>query len=454
MNAGKHTRLSRRRFASRAGVALFVGATLRIACAAPPDAQRPAHSRALKPAGGVLVAQEGTAHGGGAPPVEQLIARIGARIGALAQSVGLLKAEVDEQDRRQAALLAQLEGALGARAAPTPADGAASAKPMAAGLRDLDALPSSCRSDEQMQSKTYPRIPCAPLSPSDAHAAVERERAARPYTAAPLSAGTATGSEIRFLEQEAARNQRAAVRQGLGPLSSASCAAMLSDDEHLFHAMWGAVAMRKAPPACLPNHTAATALWVRDMLAGRMCARNWQEGNSGCAGQLVQPPSATPGAAIIGVHDAVARYCNKRIGCAGVHRVPLAVACSLANLRASTLAGAEPQPSMCRTLEWLACAARGLLPGQAGSDLLIVSAPRDVDLRQLAANAPGFLYTPRDAYALQLCLLAQMCTNRAALFAANRTRAFNCDFDGAWLRRAIFSLRRVDASAADGLAVG
>ena len=100
---------------------------------------------------------------------------------------------------------------------------------------------------------------------------------------------------------------------------------------------------------------------------------------------------------------------------------------------------------MCRQFEWTMCAARGQLPGQNGSAIRFVTAPKHVYLTDYGAHPVGSCraYTPvagcthgrsyaaSDIFYEQVCLLSALCKNFFALYTLNPGDDFRCELHDA-----------------------
>jgi hypothetical protein len=393
--------------------------------ASAPPCARPALDASRRLAGRSLEEEE-------VPAVERMIAHIYSRVSMLSQRLQALQVQVEAQERHERTIMTKLDAALAASPKIV--------KPST--IRDLEPIPELCRTDEAIELKIYPQLQCFNRTADELAEMVKREARIQPYTRklAPLS----STDQLAFLERESVRNQESVRRFRPMHLNTSVCGRLLDDPDHIFQAMWG-IGLQKMAPLCVPTG-ALLQQWIGDMLAGTVCKRNWQEGNTGCSKQRLMPSMAKPGPVLLGLPEGVARLCNKHIGCAGKHRLPVAIACNAANLNIFGLNGQDPQPTMCRTLEWLVCAARGQLPQQSGNDMTFGTAPHSADLLRLNDDASGFVFSTHDLFPLHVCLLTRICKNADSLFRfERRASVFNCVFDDSWLRRGIFSLRPRDS---------
>jgi len=105
-----------------------------------------------------------------------------------------------------------------------------------------------------------------------------------------------------------------------------------------------------------------------DTLSGAHCDTNWYEGNNGDLGR-VTPSFAEPAPALLGFDSPIDTYCaaNKpppRQARGQRQHYGHAGECVNANLNILSLYGDRLPYNLCRNLEWMTCAAKGLLPGQ------------------------------------------------------------------------------------------
>lgn len=265
-------------------------------------------------------------------------------------------------------------------------------------------------------------------------------------------------------------------------LTRGTCRRMLFDREHAFSAMWG-IPRVKMEAKCAPS-PALFSSWAADMNAGAMCDRSWYEGTLGCSGQSVIPRYTAPAPALLGFDLHIIRACNLKNGCGSSLAVPGPQACIRANLIILALFGRNPSYNMCRNLEWVVCAARGLLKGQANATLVFAPSPAHLtvmelwrDSRQSAAEysvgrgercASSLCKCPclpcrspwlpdihprrahsahaarclqmKSVYVLESCLLATLCDNGDDLFKLRPMQPFVCQYNASVLEPLIRAL--------------
>ena len=192
-----------------------------------------------------------------------------------------------------------------------------------------------------------------------------------------------------------------------GPsLTSAACRAALRDPTHLFRAMWAARRdSSEQSPQCwdVPRrHTNETgppgALDGFDerVLSGSACRRgrldeNWYHTVGKPHVRLVRdtmythgrPEFTAPALGLLGFDDSFEQHCGSETA----YRLGTPTACALANF--NVLSVEERRYNLCRNLEWQACAARGLLPGQGGSGIVFSVAPSSLLLPKYGYISPS-----------------------------------------------------------------
>ena len=114
---------------------------------------------------------------------------------------------------------------------------------------------------------------------------------------------------------------------------------------------------------------------------------------------------------------------------------------------------------MCRNLQWVLCAVRGLLPGQGGPSgtraIRFAKAPKDLDTRDFddpgRPNIDGAQwwnephsehYSVTDVFFGEVVLLSTLCRNSWQLFSVARGEPFVCDFSEARWRSLAAALQQ------------
>eukprot|EP00966_Prymnesium_polylepis_P331039 7386611-Prymnesium_polylepis.1 len=280
-------------------------------------------------------------------------------------------------------------------------------------------------------------------------------------------------------------------------LTSARCDAMLRDHAHLFRHMWAAESwgvMGRTRPACWERRRDAPEIplspreFFDATLRGAHCSSDWYEGHIGL-------PNGTRGAALLGFDDSLILHCREaasasarlrelsrrdELACyasryadlraaycqsanGGMHcrwaelqahydregrysrcrktKVPRcchhAHTCRRGNLNILNLLAQRVPYNLCRNLEWQVCAARGMLPGQAGRTVRFSFPPGALDpagerpLGQCRGWHPErvpetgrFGFANDDIFYLEVCLFNQLCENRADLFRVGMGKDF------------------------------
>ena len=250
-----------------------------------------------------------------------------------------------------------------------------------------------------------------------------------------------------------------------GPLlTSAACRAALRDPAHLFRAMWAARReSSEQSPQCwdVPRRRTNTTGppgepegFDERVLSGSACRRgrfdeNWYNGvhHWPTHVRLVRdtvythrrPAFTAPALGLLGFDDSFEQRCGSET----VNRLGAPTACAVANL--NVLSIEERRYNLCRNLEWQACAARGLLPGQGGSGIVFSVAPGSLllpkyehspSLRRTFGVCGGPLpnscractYANDDIFFLEVCLFDQICLNGPDIFRVKTGERFECVF--------------------------
>ena len=255
----------------------------------------------------------------------------------------------------------------------------------------------------------------------------------------------------------------AATRHG-PTLTSAVCRAALRDPTHLFRAMWAADRESSVQsPQCWdvprrrPNATGPPGAldgFDERVLSGSACLRgrfdeNWYHTVGPPHVRLVRdtvythrrPEYTAPALGLLGFDDSFEQHCGSETA----RRLGAPTACALANF--NVLSVEERRYNLCRNLEWQACAARGLLPGQGGSGIVFSVAPGSLllpkydhtpssPLRRTFGQCGGLLpntcractYANDDIFFLEVCLFDQICLNGPDIFRIRVGERFECIF--------------------------
>lgn len=261
-------------------------------------------------------------------------------------------------------------------------------------------------------------------------------------------------------------------------LRSAGCAALLEDKSSKFHKLWGRDAwrLRWDTSNAMDTCWGYDADFFENALEPSQCDANWLEGASG--GQFDRPPfdASRSAPALLGFDGTIWDYCSEvaRSGewGGGDWNQELARRCISANMNilrimfsCSDCVGARAGWNMCRNLQWVLCAVRGLLPGQAGAQaqgaagsdghsIRFAKPPRDLDTRDFddpgRPNIDGAAwwnephdqhYAVTDVFFGEVCVLSTICSNSWQLFSVGRGESFVCDFEEANWRRLAAALR-------------
>ena len=238
---------------------------------------------------------------------------------------------------------------------------------------------------------------------------------------------------------------------------------MLHDKSHKFHQLWGKFAW-------MNRHDGDEACWDYDsnffenVLQPEQCDVNWLEGAYG--EQFDRPNFAEDAHPLLGFDGRIWDYCSE------VHpqgnwpggdwNRELARRCVEANMNILRImfscpdcVGSRAGWNMCRNLQWVVCAVRGLLPGQgAATALRFAKAPSELDTRDMENPArlthPGDTwwnephwqhYAVSDVFFGEVCVLSAICRNAWQLFSVGRGEDFVCDYNEAGYRELVAGLR-------------
>ena len=227
------------------------------------------------------------------------------------------------------------------------------------------------------------------------------------------------------------------------------CDAMLTNSNDKFYTMWGSTAWQRTATGggnCWGSDPASffAAAW-----AGNDCDQNWSLGVDGWLGSANRRPAFPGGTApaLLGFDETIWTYCQSaagEYGYSGDFQTALAYRCMNGGQNILRQKGAW---NMCVNLKWIACAARGMLPGQQGTDIHFATAPRDLDWEGyhdpsrtgswwMEPHANTFAVS--DVFYSEVAMLNIICANSQDLFGVAEGGVFNCaqDTDGyARLRR-------------------
>ncbi|KAL1498677.1 hypothetical protein AB1Y20_013989 [Prymnesium parvum] len=251
---------------------------------------------------------------------------------------------------------------------------------------------------------------------------------------------------------------------------------MLRDPQHVFRKMWAATPFanrRDGVPACFERQrdradaSVPPESYFSDTLHGLSCDSNWYEGNNGDLGRQT-PDFLAPAPALLGFDDTIDTFCAQhRMEAPRSKKQKLywghAGECVNANLNILSLYGDRVPYNLCRNLEWMTCAARGLLPGQAyggersrpggSSTIRFAFAPGDLDPTGKAhplGRCSGWRppdartgcsdgYATDDIFYLEVCIFNQICSNGEEIFGLEVGQPFHCDLSS----QRFYELKRI-----------
>mmetsp|Transcript_27979 Transcript_27979/g.46353 ORF Transcript_27979/g.46353 Transcript_27979/m.46353 type:complete len:384 (+) Transcript_27979:168-1319(+) len=99
--------------------------------------------------------------------------------------------------------------------------------------------------------------------------------------------------------------------------------------------------------------------------------------------------------------------------------------------------------NMCRNLEWVICAIRGLLPNQGDGKIRFATTPK-IDVQSFLFRDGGcdqhdcaLHYSVNDVFFVEVALISYLCKNREEVFGLEVGDEFDCDFDTEALERLV-----------------
>jgi len=231
-----------------------------------------------------------------------------------------------------------------------------------------------------------------------------------------------------------------------------TCSSLLANDAHVWRRMFSnapGLLLGYDRARCFDRRRVANEgnSWQRSRdffdqaLRGFPCNVNWNEANSSHLweiGNVQQFPEAAP--ALLGFHEAVDHTCANRRRALGdtKDQVGQVESCR----RASMNILGEPR-DMCRHVEWLTCAANGLLPGQKGLRIKFSTAPSSLmgfaspmSRNQVCSGVRASGRQPKDCsdfgyasdtiFFFETCFLSQICFNNRQLWELKAGDEFEC----------------------------
>ena len=255
----------------------------------------------------------------------------------------------------------------------------------------------------------------------------------------------------------------------VGTLNPEMCSRMLEDPAHLFRRMWAAEAwgtMENGRAACwsmeregMDRRRVPEQRYFDMALTESQCHRtNWYEGTTwqhgvlGGNGDKQRFTDLAP--ALLGFDETIDTYCSAHIDAKKDHPwLGHSERCVMANKNILSLYGDRLPYNICRNLEWMVCAARGLLNGQGNHNIIFARSPKSLDpdsldkpLGQCGGWVPDqrpeggvYGYATDDIFYLEACMYSYLCTNSHELFEVEAGEIFHCDFDEGRFR----SLQRI-----------
>lgn len=177
-------------------------------------------------------------------------------------------------------------------------------------------------------------------------------------------------------------------------LSTARCEAYLQDPNSRLRKLWGDEVwkLRRGSKACWDNAGGAEEFFSH-VARGSSCDRNWYEGSPGQLGQWGPTDDDGPviftasAPALLGFDDSIDMYVDNMDGGGGGH------AAASVRHNANILQLFPPaEYSICVNYQWLVCAAKGRLHGQASSAMRFAYPPGRLSVVHAVDGGPS----PRD----------------------------------------------------------
>jgi len=213
---------------------------------------------------------------------------------------------------------------------------------------------------------------------------------------------------------------------------------MLGDKYSRFNHLW-------SPIGFSMRHPGWDACWGDDgpgffdrVWDGAFCDRNWYHGNKGGIGDTgggpdknwVWPRFTQPAPALLGFDESIDFYCGRNDWTEKGH----AEACIYANHNILSLY--DGTYNTCRNLEWMGCAARGLLPGQGNRNIRFAFRPNELRPEYIGSctgyhpSGCGFDgYASYDIFFLEACMFSTICSNGHAIFDLQAGQTWQCNLD-------------------------
>lgn len=207
--------------------------------------------------------------------------------------------------------------------------------------------------------------------------------------------------------------------------------------------MWGEdgfITRNRRDPPCWGGRTKGEQFFRRAEKGDR-CDENWYWNNPRT---LTHFQDGRPAPALLGFDEDIDFYCGHATN---RHRQAIppdqrAQWCTEANVNVLMPQYDLERFSMCRQYRWTMCAARGLLPGQNGSNAIRFAtvpkrtqvsdpAPHPIGSCRSFAPVPGCTrgrsYASSDIFYASVCMLSAVCKNFFRLYMLNQGEDFHCE---------------------------
>ena len=277
-------------------------------------------------------------------------------------------------------------------------------------------------------------------------------------------------------------------------LSPGQCDAFLRDTYGRFPRLWQEQGFRvreRKDATCWGKKPFDLQHWFHQALAGHDCDRDWYEGIAGMpkggpnyqganntdplpVGQAAQNGMTPrfrgdqPAPALLGFDEDIDLYCAHNIG---RHRQQVppnqrAEWCVRANANGFFLQQyALRHFSTCQLFEWTMCAARGMLPGQQGEDVIRMATSLKTTyvtesgahpIGSCRAYAPrqgcthGTAYASSDLFYAQVCMLSALCKNFFLMYVLPEGGDFRCQLSDDGFEMRVEELKAILLALPDG----
>lgn len=254
-----------------------------------------------------------------------------------------------------------------------------------------------------------------------------------------------------------------------GILTTGMCDGMLRDTHHKFWTMWASTGYVRRAAGEMGCWGEDEEQYFARVGTGAQCDVNWYEGCHDLEEGDDRPWFSAEAPALLGSEESINAFCSsaghqrRQLSSveaafqtttqdrkASMHRElrgDISGKCIASNNNVLRLLTHAKPWNMCQNLEWLMCAAKGLLPGQGSRKMHFADAPGALDTHNDFWDGDQWVerYHVGDVYYLEICILSQLCENSHELFTIDAGAYFVCDLRPARFAelRAILTTPRV-----------